>query len=179
MSNLEPVVLPPIALEYLFQHQFLVPDNSVKTMQESPITTELPVETAAPLLFLGGHEQKITIVNADEHHKYISDAALTALEKILERSKLSMQDVAIVNVFGLQITMQYLQNQLQPTKCWLWNIDSKQLQIPFVIPNNKVFTHGGVQYLFTDSLDSVLGNTAELLPAKTTLWNAWKSLITT
>lgn len=179
MSNTDPVVLPPIALEYLFQQQFLVPDNSVKNVQESPIPAEITPEPEKPLLFLGGNEQKITIINADEHHKYISDAALTALEKILERSQLSMQDVAIVNIFGQELTMQYIQNQLQPRKCWLWNIESKQLHIPFVIPNNKVFAHGGIQYLFTDSLDSVLGNSAEILQAKTILWNAWKSLVTT
>lgn len=179
MSNSEPVVLPPIALEYLFQQQFLVPDYSVKTTQESPIPAEIVPDTAIPIEFLGGNERKITIINADHNHKYISDAALAALEKILERTQLSMQDVAIVNVSGKAITMQHIQTQLQPRKCWLWNVDSKQLHIPFVIPNNKVFAHGGVQYLFTDSLDSVLGNSAEILQAKTILWNAWKSLVTT
>lgn len=176
MLNINAPLLPAVALEYLFADAFLIADAAAVPLTSPVVEIAEPTSTAtkASISFLGGNAQGLVIVNNDDQNKHISDAALQALEKILAKSNLSLQDVAIINVDNQKVTMPAIIEQFTPRKCWLWNVESKQVDISFVIPTNKVFQHGGVQYLFTESLDAVLNN----LEAKTTLWNAWKNLIT-
>ena len=87
--SLDNIQLPPIVLQALF-NKTLVEDISIQIQN-----------TASPkkmLAFLGKNEKQIIIIVSNEEVLYLPDEQLSFLLGVLAACKLTMEDVAIINI---------------------------------------------------------------------------------
>ncbi|WP_153799344.1 hypothetical protein [Foetidibacter luteolus] len=147
--------LPPFVIAELFRNT-LVLTGDVKaglTNDETQITTKKPEAAArpAPLInkkwWLGDNRRHITVVVSDEDNAYIDDNSLNTLMKLLEALKMNMADIAIVNASQQQVTFTLLKKHLQPQYVLLFGISTKDIQLPFAMPDYQVQKHGNCTIL--------------------------------
>ncbi len=87
--SLDNIQLPPIVLHDLFKNS-LVDLNTNETVPA--------IAKANSISFLGNNQKQIAIIVADDKTLYLPDDELNFLMGILGACKLSMADVALVNI---------------------------------------------------------------------------------
>ena len=91
----------PAALRFIIDEDLylLNKDKSVATIPALPIPILPPVETpAVEFKYLGSNKKNFLIIVHYPDNEFINDAHLTALENILKRKELGLDDVAILNL---------------------------------------------------------------------------------
>lgn len=123
--------------------------------------------------FLGSNQKKITILVNCETAIYLPDEELSFLLGILTACKLSMADVALVNLIknpGLSYTV--LSEQLNAEKIFLFGPDAAVLELPLQFPLYQVQPFNNQVYLTAVSLKELQANKEE----KMKLWNCLKKI---
>ena len=87
--SLDNIQLTPILWQNLYKHALI---------QEKKIQASDPIANANTIPFLGNNKKMITLLVHDEEAIYLSDASLKFLLGILSACKLSMDDIALVNL---------------------------------------------------------------------------------
>lgn len=125
-------------------------------------TTETQVWVKPPLL--GDFKKRTLIIVSEPGHTYLSDQDLNFLTGILGACKLSLGDVGILNIYGLNNQPEsWIQEAYDPATCWRFGINSSKIG----------FTDAGkgAQKVFSAPALSVLSTNPE---AKRLLWAALK-----
>jgi hypothetical protein len=104
------------------------------------------------------------------------DESLQFLSSILEACKLNLGDVAIVNYQNDSVNYSYLKEKLSSQYILLFNVSSKEIQMPFTVPNYQVQAHDNCQFLLAPGLDTMLGSTLEAKLEKSKLWLSLKKM---
>jgi hypothetical protein len=162
--SLDNIQLPAIVLQDLYKNS-LVDLNTSAIKKASKKTTAIP--------FLGNNQKQVTIIATDTSSIYLPDEELNFLMGILSACKLSMADVALVNIEKAgAITYTEIEQHLNTGTMLLFGVTPSQLQLPLQFPHYQVQKFNGLVYLAAPALTSIASDKVE----KTKLWNCLKQI---
>ncbi|MBA2498425.1 MAG: hypothetical protein H0V30_01730 [Chitinophagaceae bacterium] len=112
-------------------------------------------QMTAGIKFLGDNKKNILILINNPDTVFLPDEQLNFLTTILNACKMSLGDVAIINLAHTQIDYQTLKKNLNQDKALLFDIQPAQIQLPVKFPHFQVQSFDGCQYLLSPSLDQL------------------------
>lgn len=127
-------------------------------------------KTGESLKALGGNKKKICILVKEENVVFLKDEQLAYLTKILQACKLTLEDVAIVNLQGQEeLNYQLIQQLFPSATCIGFGLTPLKLELPADFPFFQLQKIEGCTYLFAPALD-------QLEPSKMDREKLWQSL---
>jgi hypothetical protein len=166
-------------------HDFLIPqlygNNLVLINKKESIITQEKKEFVieeknknyqepTAIKYLGNHHKKIALVVQSTEALHVSDTGLEFITAILNACKLSVNDVAIINIHQQNITYQNLVTALQSQYILCFGVTAHQIQLPFTIPHYQIQAYNNTQLLFAVAIEDMLNNTKEAKLEKSKLW---------
>lgn len=162
--SLDNIQLPAILLQQLYKNALVEPMGN---------GTKKTIEKPGGIAFLGSNQQQITIVANDNSSIYLPDSDLNFLMGILSACKLSMADVALVNIAKTAaLTYNKIQEELNAGIILLFDTSPAQLQLPLQFPHYQIQKFNNQVYLSAPALSIIAADKAE----KTRLWNCLKQI---
>lgn len=149
---------------------------------EKPATVSKPIKTDPVIIdtekqwYLGNNGKHITIVIREEGVAYINDKHLQFLSNILNACKLNLGDIALVNHSNYTYSYSELKQKLQSNYILVFDLEAKELNLPFIIPNYQVQSHDNCKFLFASSLTKMDNDTQEAKLEKSKLWTSLKNM---
>ena len=124
--------------------------------------------------FLGKNEKSILILVSKDTVAFLEENELNFLSSVLGACKLSLADVAIVNINSIANNTSYTKflSQLKSKTVLLFNIDTKRIDLPFNFPDFQLQQFDHCTYLSAPSLKEIEENKT----LKTQLWNCLKNI---
>jgi hypothetical protein len=138
------------------------PDHSVPA-KDSGAGTSLPS--------LGGNARRFVFMVNEPSYPYMAPAELEALKKMLAASGMSIDDVAVVNTAGIDLTAEKLHQAFQPVCLVLLGASPRQAGLPEMEVNQSAIWEG-IQVLYTYSFSDMMENTGK----KKLFWERFKAL---
>ena len=169
LKNLE---LPASVLSELYAN-YLV-EGSIANPHSNKKTEKKREETK--LSHLGGNEKKVLIVVDEKNYAFIGDDDLEWLEKMLLACKLTLADVAIINIQTKRLLIAQMKNELRPKKLLMLGPTPADLELPLHFPMFKVQEHDQCTYLCAPSPAQLNQETQEGKILRTKLWVSLKQL---
>ena len=162
--SLDNIQLPAIVLQDLFKNSLI----DLNTNQPPALNT-----ITRSIAILGNNQKQIAIIVADEKNLYLPDKTLNFLMGILNACKLTMDDVALINISKSNaLTYSIIQEQLQATTLLLFGVLPGQLQLPLDFPEYQIQKYNNQLYLSAPALPLLAADKEE----KTKLWNCLKQV---
>ena len=162
--SLDNIQLPDTILQGLFGKCLydLEPHKSV--------LSDMP---ASEISFLGNNQKKIIILVNSEAAIYLPDDELNFLLGILTACKLSMADIALVNLAkNPDINYSFLTDQFKADKVFLFGLNAGVIALPLEFPHYQVQQFNNQVYLSSVSLNEMQANKEE----KMKLWACLKKI---
>ncbi|MGN6400028.1 MAG: hypothetical protein ACTHMD_06220 [Flavisolibacter sp.] len=136
-------------------------------------TTASPVPTQQTVKFLGKNTKHIVLLVSNDTAPFLPDDELSFLTNILSACKLSLADVAIVNLHSIdKEEVEALIEPLAPKHVLLFGITPLSIDLPINFPQFQLQAFNKRIYLYSPDLKT-LENNKEL---KLKLWNNLKTL---
>jgi hypothetical protein len=162
--SLDNIQLPPTILQSLYSKSLY----DLKTNELEPGDIK-----AAKIAYLGNNQKKIALLVTSSSAIYLPDEELNFLMGILTACKLSMADVALINLNkNADLTYTQISEQLKAEKVFLFGLDADALQLPLQFPHYQIQQYNNQVYLTSLSLPELQNDKAE----KMKLWNCLKSI---
>lgn len=132
------------------------------------------VKDASPeCRFLGSNKKNITILVNTRDASFVTDHSFNFLTGILNACKLTMEDVALVNINNLKDTgYTGIYKTTRPAVSLLFDVSSNDIGLPLQFPHFQLHKYNNVTYLSSPSLVSVENDKA----AKAVLWSSLKTI---
>lgn len=162
--SLDNIQLPAIMIQDLFTKALVDLGSGIGS---------LPAAPALSISFLGSNQQRVAIIVQYAEAIYLPEEELNFLLGILAACKLSMADVALVNIArnkGLDYNS--LTAQLNAEKILLFGVTAATLELPLQFPFYQVQSYNNQLYLGAPPLKQLEDDKAE----KTKLWNCLKQV---
>ena len=134
-----------------------------------------PAENTASgnISFLGDNKKRIAILVHSPQSIYLPDEELNFLLGILTACKLSMMDIALINVSKNQgLTYNDIATQAKAEKVFLFGINPESLKLPLQFPHYQLQHYNNQVYLSSEALDKLQADKQEKLK----LWNSLKKV---
>jgi hypothetical protein len=176
--SLNDVQLPGQLLQDLYKKNLYDTGEQTPAVKTAAKAASVPATPAAeqqpePLRFLGKNQQKIVICVSYEGLAFIPDQQLEFLANILKACKLTLADVAIINLQQTgPLTYQQLQQETQYRYLLLFGNEASILSLPVNFPGYQVQAFNNCTYLSADPLELIEAD-KEL---KTRLWTSLKKI---
>lgn len=190
------IILPSAALVSLYKDTLVLPEKEIITpeKEEKALNTligqdaianttaheklneEKAVTPAAPLKFLGDHLKKITIVVQDPEAVHLNEADLGLLSSILNACKLTLADIALINIAKQPCSLQDILETLPSVLVIAFEVNSSQLKIKLPATLYQPMVLGETHLLFSSSLGSMQPTEPNAKIEKSKLWNVLKIL---
>ena len=182
--GLDNIKLSPFLMKELYENNLLENEKTqsrisieekAKDIASTSFTnkTNIEISEAEKIKYLGKNEKYILLLVNRETHAFLDDEALNFLMSILNACKLSMQDVALVNVHNDENAIfEKLNNQFNPINIVFFDTAPHLLNFPIKIPLYKIQKYNNQQYLCAASLASLSQNKEE----KKQLWGCLKDM---
>lgn len=132
-------------------------------------------ENDLALRYLGKNGRNYCILVSYENETFMPDDKMDVLIKILQACKISMDDIALVNLGSKSHTVDELRAQLAPTKMVLLGVNPIDIRLPIHFPLYRPQAYAGCTYLYSEPLDS-MDNSENGRKIKTSLWNSLKEM---
>lgn len=181
--GLDDIILSPFLMKELYENDLLENENYAKPIlisekaKDAEIANEtkhVKKENIGSIKYLGKNEKNILLLIHRETHAFLDDDALSFLMNILNACRLSMQDVALVNVHNDgEAVYENLNAQFEPSKILFFDTAPHLLNFPVKIPLYKIQNYNNQQYLCAASLSTLMQNKEEKLK----LWNCLKVML--
>jgi hypothetical protein len=176
--DLNHIELPAFAVADLY-HSSLVGDAGTVTVNKA---VEEPVaEPIQPILekaaipgwrSLGDNKKNILIIVKTNEAVHLPDHALQFLTGILGACKLSLADVAIVNIADQQATYKELTTHFNSKVVFLFDVDPASFGLPMNFPQYQIQAFANNSFLYSPSLKALENDRVE----KSKLWVCLKRL---
>ena len=157
-------MLPDLYSRHLVEN----PDHPKKKSEKRPEEKKFS--------FLGGNERNITILVTDSKNPFMSDDHLEWLQKMLIACKLSLGDVAIINLCSKKLKMSEIREELASKKIVMLGPSASDIELPFNFPMFKIQEHDGCSYLCAPSPTELNQEGQDGKILKTKLWVSLKQL---
>lgn len=162
----------PSAIVNLYKDKLFVIDD---IRQVISIKDDTKRNTDAPnsIQYLGMFEKSISVIVADHLHPYINEEDLAFLNKILIACKLSMKDVAIINVLSNPLSEQLW--KLMPAQIMLlFDVHPQHIGLSLTCSHFEVQSWEKAQFITAPSIEKFrLANSQEL---KNKLWTGLQKI---
>lgn len=123
--------------------------------------------------FLGSNKKNITILVNTREASFLTDDSFSFLTGILNACKLTMDDVALININNLKDTAYTgIFTTTRPAITLLFDVSPNDIGLPLQFPDFQMHKYNSVTYLSAPSL-TVLENDK---PSKATLWGCLKTV---
>ena len=147
----------------------LVADLYPSSLIESDASSNKP----SLIKFLGKNQKNILILVSKENIPFIEENELKFLTSILSACKLSLADVAIINLKTVGIAdYRFFTKQLKSKTILLFDVDSQAIDLPFNFPHFQLQQFDQSTYLSAPALSFI----EKEKPLKTQLWNCLKTI---
>ena len=161
--SLDHIQLPPAVLQELYK-------TTLVAYNDQPANAPAPQNGFS---VLGNNQQKIVIVVDNKEAVFLPDDQFNFLTGILSACKLTMEDVAILNLQkNNALTYQTIAAELKAEKIFLFGSTPAQIELPVTFPHYQVQSYNKQVYLSSPSLALLQNDKAE----KTKLWLCLKQI---
>ena len=165
--SLDKIQLTPFVLENLFSKSLydLKPANQDK-------------DNTGPgsILFLGDNQKRIAVLVSSPETIYLPEEELNFLLGILSACKLSMADIALINISKSPLqSYAEIAGQLKAEKVFLFGVEPEALGMPLQFPHYQLQHFNNQVYLSSVALAQLQADKKE----KLTLWNSLKKVFST
>ena len=183
-------ILPAAVLVTLFKDTLVLPDHEKKdeiipnkeekitatSANNTPIEVPKVKKSTGPLKHLGDHNKKILVIVNDPNSVYLNEADFILLTSILNACKLTIADIALVNIGNQETSLHQILETLPSSIIMCFDVASADLKIK--LPNTlyKVTELGESNLFFSKALSCMQGTSAEAKLEKGTLWILLKKL---
>ena len=156
--ELNSIRLPASVLADLYKDTLVEPVNEHKI---------IPVEDTKELIFLGSNKKNILICVKYPSVPHIPEEQLSFLVTMLSACKLSLEDIAIVNLKNFTgESYKKIISKFQPALSFLFGIEPSEFGLPVNFPAFQLQAFNNCSFLYTPSLDELESD--KLLKSK--LW---------
>ena len=176
--------LPDFIIASLYKDSLVIADEKTAIQNKTQIknktansgTTHTPQNKK---WFLGDNKKNIVILVNDNAAVFINEEWLETLTKLLNACKLNVGDVAVINFLQHQITFNDLKQQLQPQYVLMFDVTTKNIELPFTMPHYQLQQHSGCNFITAPAITLSTNNTDETIRnEKKKLWEKLKQLST-
>jgi len=183
-------ILPASVLVSLYKDTLVLPDSEKKdtiipnkeekitatSANNTPIEVPKVKKSTGPLKHLGDHNKKILVIVNDPNSVYLNEADFILLTSILNACKLTIADIALVNIGNQETSLHQILETLPSSIIMCFDVASTDLKIK--LPNTlyKVTELGESNLFFSKALSCMQGTSAEAKLEKGTLWILLKKL---
>lgn len=129
-----------------------------------------------PIKYLGEHLKQVTIIVKDELAVYLNENDLSLLSSILSACKLTLADVALINIAQQKLSLHEILNELPSKLVMIFDVSSTTLKIKLPTTLYKSIQLGDTYLLFSNSLSIMQGGDASAKNEKGKLWAILKQL---
>ncbi|MBK6825949.1 MAG: hypothetical protein IPG86_03290 [Chitinophagaceae bacterium] len=176
--DLNHINLPPAALASLYG-ETLVSDKDVNSIapaadiKETPPTPNQTEDQKPAVRSLGNNQQQILVLVNVGDAVFLSDESLGFLTGVLSACKLSMADIALVNLHHYpDIPYQTLLTEFKSRIVLLFDKDPASFGLPMKFPHYQLQAFAGNTFLYAPSLQELEKDKVE----KSKLWVCLKRL---
>jgi hypothetical protein len=188
-------ILPAAALVSLFKDTLVLPEKEIKSPEneEQAIITAIGKEAIATtaanevvneqkatptpaLKYLGDHLKQIVVLVNDPNAVHLNETDLGLLSSILNACKLTLADIALVNIATQPLSLHEILVTLPSQLVLVFDISTTQLKIKLPATLYKPIVLGDTHILMSSSLHSMQGADQSAKLEKSKLWNALKLL---
>jgi DNA polymerase III psi subunit len=163
--SLNDIKLTPGIIANLYA-SVLVATPTAKTAEKEINSTSPP----QPVKSLGLHKKKVCVLVKEPGAVYLKEEQLNYLTRILSACKLTLEDIALLNVEHVfPIDYKKIQHDFPSTTCLLFGLSPATLELPVDFPAFQLQSVEGCTYLHGPTLD-------ELEPNKADREKLWQSL---
>lgn len=135
-----------------------------------------PINELGQIKYLGEHLKQVTIIVKDELAVYLNENDLTLLSSILSACKLTLADIALINVAQQKLSLHEILNVLPSKLVMIFDVSSTILKIKLPTTLYKSIQLGDTYLLFSNSLSLMQGGDQSAKLEKGKLWAILKSL---
>lgn len=151
----------------------LTPQLIADLFSDSLIENFRPSTIEQTVKFLGKNEKNILILVSEEEVAFLADNELNFLSTVLGACKLSVADIAIVNLYHVgSLNYRDFIKQLNAKKVLLFDVEAQTIDLPFNFPHFQIQQFDQCTYLSAPALKNIETDKA----LKTQLWNCLKKL---
>lgn len=172
--------LPPFVLAALFKNTLVSPGQAITPnaqFTEKKSFSEIKNPPKKEMVIQGKNFKKILIIVKEINDEIMPGGRKNVLLKMLTACKLTQDEVAILNMGKKIIPFEELKPAFLPEKVLLFDITTKDIGLPFIIPHYQVQQFDGCIYVCAPGivLDDNEGD-ENIKAAKTKLWASLKKI---
>ncbi len=170
INNIE---LPAYAVAEIYTNSLVTEKNAaaIPVASKEPLPQTTTTGTNTNWKWLGKNEQQILIVVNNSKVVHLPDNELAFLTGILGACKLSLADVAIVNLNNhTDAGYKQLTTEFKSKKVFLFGIEPATFDLPMNFPHYQVQAFTGISFLYAPALKELENDKAE----KMKLWGCLK-----
>lgn len=162
-----------MSLDNIQLPDFVIQDLYKKNLVDLSDSQQVKNITSKEINFFGGNRQQILLLVNNNCNAFVTDEQFTFLSGILNACKLTLEDIALVNIAALpSLSYKTLVKTFHPKIFLMFGISPDTLQLPFVIPDFQRQAFDNKVYLSIPSLNEI-ENDKEL---KRKLWIVLKQI---
>jgi hypothetical protein len=161
-------------------------ETQMKTRDAQAITVDqieanndnnhIPINDSRQIKYLGEHLKQVTIIVKDELAVYLNENDLTLLSSILSACKLTLADIALINVAQQKLSLHEILNVLPSKLVMIFDVSSTTLKIKLPTTLYKSIQLGDTYLLFSNALSLMQGGDQSAKLEKGKLWAILKQL---
>jgi len=148
----------------------------IESDKDNNNTTNEPIKELGQIKYLGEHLKQVTIIVKDELAVYLNENDLTLLSSILSACKLTLADIALINVAQQKLSLHEILNVLPSKLVMIFDVSSTTLKIKLPTTLYKSIQLGDTYLLFSNSLSLMQGSDQSAKLEKSKLWAILKQL---
>ena len=146
--SLDTVKLTPFLLQELFKNSLV--EFDAKELKEKE--NESPISS---FHILGNNRKNVVIIVENNETLYLPDNQLNFLLGILSACKLSMDDVAIINIAkNKRVTYKSIELELKAEKIILFGVAPAQINLPLEFPLYQIQQYNNQTYISASCSES-------------------------
>ena len=172
--SLQNLKIPLSLISELYGNYLIEPGDNTRIKADSFEQPTKKLQESIP--FLGGNAKQIIIIVEEASQPYMQDEDLSWLQKMLQACKLTLGDVAIVNIHPEKYPIANIRKQLPAKKLILLGPSPSQLQLPLNFPQFKLQEYDGCVFLYAPSPVVLNQETKEGKLLKSKLWVSLQKL---
>ncbi len=162
--SLENIQLPPSIIQDLFKKALI---DTTLTQKSTHLSEEIAIN------FLGINKKHIIILINNKNAAFLDAISLKFLTDILSACKLTLEDVAIINLSHTPVDYQAINQQFRPTKVLALGISLEAIALPLQFPNYQLQEYDTITYLQAPDLLAIKNSKEE----KAKLWGCLQKLL--
>jgi hypothetical protein len=173
----EDIKLPNFVIADLYKHTLIEGEKiALQTEIKQPEKLSPAIETQQHIKFLGDNKKGVVVILKEENAVHLNDDKLLLLTNLLSACKLTLADVAIININKQQVSYKQIKQDLNPQYLLLMGNVIKPIALPFIFPEYRVQQYDNTEMIIAADLDNLLGQSDAVKNEKRKLWESLKLL---